>query len=504
MSFLNRFLTTKREVRGAFRGTKEKLESPTSICVVGGGLAGITAALILVERGAKVTLIEQTTQLGGVASSWKEQTPLGTWHWMEAGAWHIYNHHYNLKQLLDTIGCELTDSIKDRWVINPSGMHLFQPQLLPHTPPLHLLSWFRSTGLFSLQDLRNIHNSLTREFLTFDLSKTFQEEDHMPASEYLEQLGFPDAAKHALYNVLADSALDLPEGLSAAVLKSRLHNHFIHNPEGMHLHLLTEPAAISFFAPAERLLLNKGVLILKGNEVKTIRREKDVWHLTCQRYQTKDTAEIQADAVVLASSMRSIQTLVQRSHDLQQDASWAHSIASLQLSKPVLCGRIHLKAHVPTTWPTHMDVNGGPIAFITTLERAHGAYKRYCLEHGGTFLDVIASAHATSKEDVLEALRTILKSHKGSLEITHESFVSRFQPAYAPGSFKTRPKAHTPYGSLVLAGEFTRLPFPASQLERAASSAILAANHLLDRWDVKGQPLYSVAPKGVLAFDSRS
>ena len=40
------------------------------VAVVGGGLAGITAALDLADAGAEVTLFEVRTRLGGAAYSW--------------------------------------------------------------------------------------------------------------------------------------------------------------------------------------------------------------------------------------------------------------------------------------------------------------------------------------------------------------------------------------------------------------------------------------------------
>ncbi|MEZ4336245.1 MAG: hypothetical protein R3B82_06425 [Sandaracinaceae bacterium] len=41
-----------------------------------------------------------------------------------------------------------------------------------------------------------------------------------------------------------------------------------------------------------------------------------------------------------------------------------------------------------------------------------------------------------------------------------------------------------------------KLPFPTALMERAAASGMLAANHLLDRWDVRGERLYSIRRAG--------
>ena len=51
---------------------------------------------------------------------------------------------------------------------------------------------------------------------------------------------------------------------------------------------------------------------------------------------------------------------------------------------------------------------------------------------------------------------------------------------------------------VALAGDFVRLPFPTALMERATASGFLAANHLLTRWDVRPEPIWSVPLVGPL------
>jgi quinone-modifying oxidoreductase subunit QmoB len=48
------------------------------ILVIGGGIAGLTAALDAADTGYEVTLVEKESQLGGHANHWRKQLPLGT------------------------------------------------------------------------------------------------------------------------------------------------------------------------------------------------------------------------------------------------------------------------------------------------------------------------------------------------------------------------------------------------------------------------------------------
>ena len=64
--------------------------------VVGGGIAGIAAAVGLAERGVKVTLYEAGDRLGGRVAAW----PLGDGRTMSRGFHAFFRQYYNLRALL--------------------------------------------------------------------------------------------------------------------------------------------------------------------------------------------------------------------------------------------------------------------------------------------------------------------------------------------------------------------------------------------------------------------
>ena len=53
-----------------------------------------------------------------------------------------------------------------------------------------------------------------------------------------------------------------------------------------------------------------------------------------------------------------------------------------------------------------------------------------------------------------------------------------------------------------MAGDFVKLPIPSALMVRAAASGFLAASTILSGYDVRPEPLWSVAPRGVLARKS--
>jgi isorenieratene synthase len=84
-----------------------------------------------------------------------------------------------------------------------------------------------------------------------------------------------------------------------------------------------------------------------------------------------------------------------------------------------------------------------------------------------------------------------------------EERVGHDAPAFTVGSDAGRPGVVTDADGLYLAGDWVRMPFPSALMERAAASATLAVNAILQRYGVSPQQVWSVAPRGLLARGRR-
>ena len=58
-------------------GTHERVQTPQTALVAGGGLAGVAAAVSLAERGVSVVLAERESFLGGRAGAWTDRLATG-------------------------------------------------------------------------------------------------------------------------------------------------------------------------------------------------------------------------------------------------------------------------------------------------------------------------------------------------------------------------------------------------------------------------------------------
>ena len=75
--------------------------------VIGAGIAGVTAALLLAERGMPVTLLEREPRLGGRLAAWPRVLPDGSRQMMEHGFHGFFRQYYNWHSVLRRIDPEL-------------------------------------------------------------------------------------------------------------------------------------------------------------------------------------------------------------------------------------------------------------------------------------------------------------------------------------------------------------------------------------------------------------
>ncbi len=80
------------------------LQKPKSVAVIGGGLAGMSAAAYLAPRGFKVDIFEKDTFIGGKIGSWPVSFEDGYQTNVEHGFHGFFRQYYNLRALMETIG----------------------------------------------------------------------------------------------------------------------------------------------------------------------------------------------------------------------------------------------------------------------------------------------------------------------------------------------------------------------------------------------------------------
>jgi isorenieratene synthase len=468
---------------------------------VGGGIAGIAAATVLVERGVQVTLVEREAFLGGRAGAWTEHLADGTPFEMERGFHAFFRQYYNLQRLLQRIDPDLgfLQPLSDYPILGPRGqVQSFAG--LPRRTPQNVITLTLRTPTLGLRDLLHVNKRQALEMLRFDMQHSYARWDRMTAGQYLDSLQFPPEARRLLFDVFSHSFFNPEDDMSAAELLMMFHFYFTGNPEGLIFDVSRRPFSTALWKPFARLLEKNGATLRLQCGVTSVHRQMDGW-----RAQLDSGETVAADAIVLATTVPGLQQIVAASPDLDEP-TWRRGVAELQLTHPFVVWRLWLNGPTRNGRAPFVGTTGlGLLDNISLYHLFEDESRDWAARTGGSVVELHAYAvppdarEPDIRADLLQALHT-LYPETATLDILEERYLVRQDcPAFAPGSMAQRPGVETPHDGIVLAGDFVRLPIPSALMERATAAGFLAANHLLARDGVRPEPILSVSPRGMLS-----
>lgn len=484
------------------QATRERLDTPLRCAIVGGGIAGVAAAVVLAERGAQVVLYEREGFLGGRAGAWSEQLADGTSFEMERGFHAFFRQYYNLRALLRRIDPELAflKPLEDYPILGSEGwVESFRG--LPKRTPWNVIALTWRTKTMGLRDLLRVDGRAALEMLRYDESRTFERFDERSAGAYLDSLRFPAAARRMLFDVFAHSFFN-PEGrMSAGELLAMFHFYFAGNTEGLIFDVAKRPFSTAIWRPFERWFLEHGVEVRSKTPVERLERGTErAWNVVSE-------ASCEAfDVVVLATEVSALQGLVERSSVLHTDPDWHARIVSLSSTLPFAVWRLWLDRRVNEDRAPFVGTTGvGLLDNISVYELLEDESRAWSERTGGSILELHAYGvaetldEASIREDLTRSLHVFYPETRAA-RVVHERFLLRRDcPAFECGSHARRPAVSTSHGDLYLAGDFARVPLPSALMERATIAGMLAANHALARRGVRPEPLLSVPRRGLFA-----
>ena len=140
--------------------------------VVGGGIAGVTAALVLAERGVQVELLEAAPHLGGRLGTWDRRLADGSEVVVEHGYHGFFRQYYTLRDILRRLDPEL-GFLRDvgGYPIASRPSVGWEPEdftALPRTPLLNLVALVLRSPSFKLRELRHVNADEALAMLHYD------------------------------------------------------------------------------------------------------------------------------------------------------------------------------------------------------------------------------------------------------------------------------------------------------------------------------------------------
>ncbi|MFF7728748.1 hydroxysqualene dehydroxylase HpnE [Streptomyces sp. NPDC008001] len=455
--------------------------APSRAVVVGGGLAGITAALELADAGVRVTLLEGRPRLGGLAFSFRRGDLT-----IDNGQ-HVYLRCCTAySSFLDRIGALHLAPLQDRLDVpvldvgHPSGkprlgrLRRAASSLFP--VPLHLAASLATYPHLSLAE----RASVGRAALALrGLDPQDPALDGTDFAGWLRRKGQSDRTVEALWDLIGVATLNAPAGesslgLATMVFKTAL----LTDPGAADIGWAHVPLGELHDTRARAALDAAGVRTLLRTRATGLRRAPDgTWQLDAET--GPGTAEqLTADTVVLAVPQR-------ETHALLPEGALDEPGRLLEIgTAPIL--NLHVVYDRKVLRQPFFAALGSPVQWVFDRTESSGLAAR---GDGGQYLAVSQSA---AQEDIerpvaelraryLPELERLLPAARGAG--VRDFFVTRERTATfapTPGVGRLRPTARTNTPGLYLAGAWTATGWPAT-MEGAVRSGVHAAGAALSR-----------------------
>jgi len=425
-----------------------------SVVVVGGGLAGISAALALQEGGTEVTLVESRPWLGGATHSFSR------------GELSIDNgQHVSLRcctayqGLLRRLRTDHLVDVQPRFdvtVLRPDGPSA-RLRRAPLPSPLHLLpALARYTPLSRADRLRALWASARIRHL----DPTDPVLDEVAAGTWLAGRGQRPWAREALWGLFITAALnaevdDAALGLSAMVCRRALFGR----ADAADIGVPSVPLGDLHGAPALHRIEEAGGTVHLKAKVEAVTADPKV---------VVDGTPIAADAVVMAVPHEVAARLLP-AEALPDPLRWPELGSS-----PIV--NVHIVYDRPVMDLPFAAAVGSPVQWVfdrTAVSGLHrGQYLALSLSAADRWID---ASTAELRKRFLPELRRLLPGTRPAA--VQDFFVTRERRAtfrQRPGSKAARPAAATRAPGLFLAGAWTDTGWP-DTMEGAVRSGLTAA-----------------------------
>src|SRR6478736_874613 len=450
--------------RGAGPGGKDQMSF--KVAVIGGGLAGITAAIALAESGADVTLLEARPRLGGATCSFsRDGLTVDTGQHIFLGCCSAY------RGLLDRLGVTGHTTLQDRFdvtVLAPGGKKArLRRTALPG--PLHMLPALGRYPFLSRTERAKVARpALAMRFV----DPADPAADTQRFGDWLARRGQSERTRRALWDLFSVSALniagdDASLALAAVVIKTGL----LGRNNAADIGVPTLPLGELHGDAGATLLAKLGGQVALSTKVSAIEPVSGGGF----RIALAQGDPVTADAVVLAVPHEKAAPLIPAGVLPEQTvAGWAGLGAS-----PIV--NVHVIYDRPVMDQPFVAAIDSPVQWvfdrtrISGMDRPGHQYLAISLSAADQYADTPV---AQLQEQFVPALAELFPAARDAT--VAEFFVTRERRAtfrQAPGSGALRPKAATRRPGLVLAGAWTDTGWP-DTMEGAVRSGLSAAVEL--------------------------
>ena len=431
----------------------------TQAVVVGGGLAGISAALRLADAGCRVTLLEAKPKLGGLTHSFRR------------GDLDVDNGQHvfmrcctSYRALLDRLGVTGLTTLQPRLdvaVIRASDgtRGRLRRDALP--APLHLARSLSGYAVLPVADrARAVRGALAMRRVDRDDPRT----DDTSFGDWLAAHGQTSATTDALWDLVGVAAMNARAAdASLAVAATVFQIGLLTDADAADIGWSQVPLQQLHGDAAVRALAEAGAAVRTHTRVDSLTRSDQSWEV-----RTPDDVTT-ADLVVVATDPSHMERLLPPGA-LPFPSGWSAQLGA----SPIV--NVHLLFDRQVLDEPFVAGVGSPVQWVFDRTRQSGLQSgQYLALSLSAADDVIDVPVAELQQRFLPELHRLLPASRSAQLL--DFFVTRereatFRPA--PGSARLRPATTTAYDGLFLAGAHCATGWPAT-MESAVRSGESAA-----------------------------
>ena len=434
---------------------------PSSVLVIGAGLAGATAAFALAQSGAQVELWETLPKAGGRLRSF---TDYQTGQEIDNCQHLLMGCCINLRRFTSAIGLGDCWKIQRHLTFVTSDGKSSRFASAPLPAPFHLARAFAGMHALSWTDKPGLGLAVLR------LAAWKDHAGDEPLVPWLRRHGQTEREISAFWEPVLVSALnDSMANLGVCAARQVLTEAFLGGKQAFDLWLPTRPLGDIFGRDMGQALVRAGVRCRFGITA----RDLIVTNGRVIGARSRDGLASSADAVVLACPHRQSWQILENSGLQPATEPWGTGLGTSSITA------IHLWFSCQVLRLPHAALIGclGQWVFRSTWGTPGAPYCQVLISASDALLGI--PAEDLVQRAAAEILRIFAKPGSDA-RLVHARVVREHSATFRQGSDRMRPSHRCNIPGLVLAGDFTRTGWPAT-MEGAVRSGLTAAHSLSGR-----------------------
>lgn len=445
------------------------------VIICGGGLAGLSAARMLLNSGFAVELLEGRDILGGKASSWRDSDG----DWIESGLHVFFGAYDEIFKLMRELGIYENILWKEHaltYTLENGERFAFRTANLPS--PLHLIPAVFGQKYFTLPQTLTLARAMPA--IVFGSEKYYKEQDKITYEEWHLKHGISTRMLKKMFLPMALALKFLPpEELSAKVVLD-VSGIFLREDAASRMGFLNGSPQEKLIGPLADAITNAGGTIRTGAKVRALLPKADAPTKELDGVRLESGEIVQGDYYLLALPVHKLNRLIPQ--EWRTTHQYFQNLLQFE-GVPVMTVQLWLDRQV-TGIDNILFCPDGIIPVYADLANTTPGY----FSAGRSRMEfVVAPARSLFDWDdqaiidrVWNDFRRVFPQSAAGANILKSSVVRIPQSVYwpKPGLDALRPTQQSPISNLFLAGGYTIQKFYDS-MEGAVRSGRLAARTLV-------------------------